>query len=145
MNAHPLTIPQSAVTSPREDHLAIPAPARGSLAHLFCDDHDYGDEEFLPALMCACLNSHALPLYGLFGQSDFFSADREVADAVAHARTMDDVEAAIDRYWTHPTNRFWLRRAGGVRLSTLRLRQFASDYLPAIKPRPAARLSQSTR
>jgi len=126
------------VTPPNDPHPTSRAPARGSLAHLYCDDHDFGDEEFLPAVMAACLATHALPLYGLFRRADFFSADRELVAAVAHARTMDEVEAAIDEFWLHPANRRWLRRGAGVRLSTQRLRRFARDYLVFAKAPPPA-------
>jgi hypothetical protein len=112
------------------------SPAPGSLAHLYCDDHDQGDAEFVPVVMRACLARRALPLYWLLGRSEFFTSDRELAEAVAQARTMDDVEDAIDYYWSQPANRKWLRRVGRIRLSTQRLRSFADDYLVDEKPRP---------
>lgn len=113
---------------------ALPSPALGSLAHLMCDDRDYGDGEFIPALMRTCLARRARPFYLLFPRTEFFAADRELIGAMAHARTMADVEDAIDDYWVHPANRTWLRRTAGLRVSTLRLRQIAGDYLPPGKP-----------
>lgn len=113
--------------------------AHGSLAHLFCDDQDLGDHEFMHTVMWDCMAPRALPLFILLMNTRFFVADRELVSAVAEARTMDEVEIAIDYYWTHPSNRLWLRRVAGLRLSTQRLRRFAAGYLPLGKPRRTPR------
>ena len=81
-----------------------------------------------------CLARRAAPIFALLGGSDFFAADRELIDAVAGAIAMDEVRAAVDDYWDHPANRQWLRRVAGLRVSTLRLRQVASEYLPLENP-----------
>lgn len=104
----------------------------GSFADRFCEDRRCRLDEFVPMVLRLCLPRRALPAFWLMGRSKFFDADRELIRAVAGAVAMDQVRNATDDYWSHPANRTWLRRWVGLRLSTLRLRRLAGQYLPII-------------
>lgn len=78
---------------------------------------------------------HCLPLYvrplaaclgGLAG--DFFEADRELILGVGRATNMDGVRDEISNFFLHPANKRWLRAAGGVRISTKRLKSIARRH-----------------
>jgi len=120
---------------------ARPAPPAADLrsavcfSRRFCADRGCAEGEFVPAVMRICISPRARPGLALLGRSNLFAADRELVEAVAYALSMAEVRHAIDDYWSHPANRSWLRRMLGLRISTLRLRRLASDYVPFALPR----------
>jgi hypothetical protein len=110
------------------------APAPKTFCARFCEDHHCAPADFGPALLRVCLQRRAAAIFALAGGAEFFAADRELVEMVAHATAMDDVRDAIDAYWDHPANRRWLRRMAGGRVATLRLRRIAREYLPLENP-----------
>lgn len=102
--------------------------------HRFADLHKIPAENFECAVFFDCAPLHALLLAFVIDnpRAPFFAADQELVARVAHARSVDEVRAAVSDFWGHPANDAWLRRVARVRISTRRLLRvaeqcFASD------------------
>lgn len=92
-----------------------------------------------------CLVRRASSIFALMRHPKFFAADRATVQGVANAVVMAESRDAIDEYRSHPTNRSWSRRGVGLRISTLRLRRLATEYLPFANPNRPRRNQRVSR
>jgi hypothetical protein len=108
------------------------APRLKTLEELYCADRHCEPERFGRTVFWRVLPWHLRIIAPLTGgyRSPLFSADRELISAVGLARSMEDVREDIRDYFMNPVNRRWTRRILHLRISTVRLKNFARPYLP---------------
>ena len=101
----------------------------------FCAARRCAPNEFGRKLFWACLYPHAWPIAVIAGgfASNLFSADRELLNRVAGARTVPEVREEITDYFLEAGGS--LRHRLRLRISTTRLKQLAKQHLPGADSR----------
>ncbi|MET0263846.1 MAG: hypothetical protein ABW223_13160 [Rariglobus sp.] len=61
---------------------------------------------------------------------DHFTADFDLIYGVEHLRRLRDFTTEAERFNEHPSNRGWLRRRLGLRVSTSRMKALIRETLP---------------
>jgi hypothetical protein len=98
----------------------------------FCEQHGIERERFARVVFKQVLYRRARAVGWLFSifNGDYFSADYELINAVAHLRRLREFTHEADRFNYHPANRGWFRRKLCIRVSTNRLRLLIKATLP---------------
>ncbi len=100
---------------------------------LFCAEHKCPHDQFVRKVFWRCLHRHAVlfaPLVGGY-RSSYFVADRELIERAGNAVHMAEVKESIEYFFIDADNRRWARQGLDLRLSSLRLRRLAQEYLRA--------------
>jgi hypothetical protein len=110
---------------------SVPDDSRDFRAR-YCDANGLCESEFELVLFrrCTPLLVRALALISRDFADRVFAPDRKLLRAVARAHGTDDVCQAINDFWRDEVNYSWWRHKAGLRMSTIRLRRIAAEYLP---------------
>jgi hypothetical protein len=110
-----------------------PSCAASDFRHRFAVLRQIAESSVERALFFDCAPLHALIVALIIDNpgATFFAPDRGLVARVATAHSIDEVHAAISEFRQDPANEGWLRRVGGVRISTRRLARIAARCFAA--------------
>lgn len=93
----------------------------------YCEHHQCDASRFRSHIFWAALPWRAKFVAPLLGRlrGRYFSPERDLIAAVGEAISMARIRDEIRDYFMDPVQHRWLRRLGGIRLSTRRLQRIA--------------------
>ena len=100
-----------------------------TIADLFHDRYSVPVMNYEEQAFRRCLYPHVRPVAPILMKvcPRFFAVDHELIGAVGRVSQLDEVEAEIDAFRTHPRQHALLRRMFKIRVSTQRVEKLAKE------------------